>query len=114
MIDGRANVHPALLRRMGDQERLDGIDLRKIPQGGRVMFETRNSVYKAERQEDRVWLLTGGTRWTTPTKVYLCGSTWGGSVLKPDWIGEGMHVEFYDIERQKTVTTSSVINMSED
>lgn len=113
MSNSRERVHPALLHQIDTQDELDGIDLNTVAVGRTVTFETRHSVYKAVKQGDKLWLLNGGTRWEAPAPVYLVGSTWGGSVLKPDWIGEGMHVEIYDKERDKTVTTSVVTNMWE-
>lgn len=111
---GREFVEPRLRARIEDQQEKDGIDLAAIPEGGRVTFETQNTVYEIEKADGRIWLLTGGKRWSdanAKTRVYIVGSTFGGSVLKADWLGEGMNVEICEEVSQKVVTTSPVVNL---
>jgi hypothetical protein len=39
-----------------------------------------------------------------PVLVHICGSTWGGSMLKQYFIGRGMHLEFLHPRFQRILT----------
>lgn len=47
-----------------------------------------------------------------PVRVYVSGSTWGGSMLKQHFIGRGMHLEFLHPVHQR-ILTSPVIEIRE-
>ena len=47
-----------------------------------------------------------------PTRVYIHGSTWGGSMLKESFIGRGMHLEFGHPDGL-AVTTSAIQEIRE-
>lgn len=109
-------IEPKLLARIEGQEEKDGIDLTKASLGDKVTFETRNTTYEIEKAEYRIWLITGGKRWSgnnAKRRVYVVGSTFGGSVLKPDLLGEGMNVEICEEATHKVVITSPVVNLWE-
>lgn len=113
---GRKFIEPKLLARIEGQEEKDGVDLSTKHKGDRVTFETVNTIYEIEKVEERLWLLTGGKRWSgdnARTKVIIVGSTFGGSIIKVDWLGEGMNVEVYEPSKGKTVVTSPVVNLWE-
>lgn len=107
------HVEPKLLAKINNQEGRDGIDLSLKSIGDRVRFETHNSVYDATKVDSKVWLLCGGKRWQEPTRVYLAGSTFGGSVIMAGWLREAMHVEIYEESTGKCVITSSVVSLWE-
>ena len=92
------------------QELLDaqkeGIDLRKLKPGTKIIVGTVNSTYNmAIINQKEVWL-QGGKKLPKKTKGFLVGSTWGGSMLKIAWIGYDMHMEFHF--NDKILTSSRV------
>jgi hypothetical protein len=111
MLEGRKYIDPTLLAKMDEQDKCGGIDLRNVMIGESIEFQTRNSLYTITRKDDKTWMLQGGTRWQEPAEVDISGSTHGGSVLKLDWVGEGMHVEIWDRTKSKMVTTSAVVKV---
>lgn len=56
--------------------------------------------------------LVRGHAWICPdwAKVYVCGSTWGGSMLKEAFVGRGMCLEFLH-PRYRRVVTSPIIEI---
>jgi hypothetical protein len=48
-----------------------------------------------------------------PVLVAISGSTWGGSMLKPDFVGRGMHLEFYHPEYDAPIVTSLIRDVRE-
>jgi hypothetical protein len=51
-------------------------------------------------------LVSGGEWFPVPTEMQLVGSTSGGSMLKPGWLGVGLKVELRRMNRR--ITTSLV------
>jgi hypothetical protein len=45
-----------------------------------------------------------------PTLVTIHGSTWGGSMIKADYIGRGMHLEFGH-PANLPITTSMILQV---
>jgi hypothetical protein len=86
----------------------DGLDVRALASGTIVIVRTRHSRYRLmvlEPETQRV-LVSGGDSFPVPTEVQLVGSTCGGSMLKPGWIGVGLKVELRRMNRR--ITTSFV------
>lgn len=57
--------------------------------------QTRNTLYQVtvlDPSEAKV-LIQGGEFFLEPTEAILCGSSFGGSLLRLRWIGEGMRME---------------------
>lgn len=108
---GREFIEPNLLARIEAQENKDGIDLRELPVGAKVTVETQNSTYSLEKLPDNLYSLQGGKRWQTPTRVFISGSTYGGSLLKIGWLGDGMNMEIHQESDRKCVVTSAITNL---
>jgi hypothetical protein len=78
-----------------------GLDLRKIPPNTILSVETNNSVYMIKKIKDREIEITGGMqkdgedRFPAPTQAFLVGSTFGGSMIKLDWLGHDMNMEVH-------------------
>jgi hypothetical protein len=54
-------------------------------------------------------LISGHPRFCPdPVEVIICGSTWGGSLLKQYFIGRGMHLEVMHPAHQRIVTSRIV------
>jgi hypothetical protein len=85
-----------------------GLDVRALAAGTIVIVRTRHSRYRLmvlEPETQRV-LVSGGEWFPVPTEMQLVGSTSGGSMLKPGWLGVGLKVELRRMNRR--ITTSFV------
>jgi hypothetical protein len=85
----------------------EGIDLRSLPPGTRVIVDTRNSRYCLVVREGQGSnaVLQGGRYCRDETAVFIDGSTLGGG-LRIGWIGVGLCLELS--VRGKRVLTSRV------
>ncbi len=88
----------------------DGINTKILPVGTKLEIQTKNNLYYMEKIEGNEYTIQGGKYWPEPTTVRFPGSTFGGSVMKINWIGHLMHMEIYDLEKG-CITTSSVRNV---
>jgi hypothetical protein len=82
-----------------------------------LVVETRKSVYFVKLMDAETGEITiqggvrknGSTRFEDPKLGYLHGSTYGGSMIRPHWLGHLMHMEVgFDEGR---ITTSSIQNV---
>lgn len=98
-----------------------GFDINALPPGTRVAVNTCNSLYELIVLGNRRVTAFGGTlpdggvRFRKPTKLIIAGSTFGGSMLKLNWVGKDMRVEFVPEEGEyagKTFSTSPVQRVS--
>jgi hypothetical protein len=72
---------------------------------------TRNRTYEVLKTATG-WTIAGHPRYCPrPTQCNIHGSTWGGSMLKMDFIGRGMHLEVG--LPSGTMTTSPIIEVEE-
>jgi len=85
-LDAGINMNLAMSKRNG------GVFLKDILPGGTVLVKTRNSLYTLVNHGDR-WMGQGGQRLPEAQEVRVNGSTFGGSMLKMEFIGIGMHLE---------------------
>lgn len=61
----------------------------------RLELKTRNSLYQITVLEPHRWkvIVRGGRFFPTETSAYLCGSGYGGTLLKVAWVGIGLCCE---------------------
>ncbi len=72
-----------------------GVFLRELPIGTHLEVETRNRFYELENRGSGHVVISGHPRFCPrPILVKLNGSTWGGSMMKMQFIGRGMFLEF--------------------
>ena len=86
-----------------------GLDVRALAPGTVVIVRTRHSRYRLmvlEPDKQRM-LVSGGNWFPVPTEVQLVGSTCGGNMLKPGWIGVGLKMEF---QRMNGPITTSLVD----
>ena len=95
---------------------IGGFGISQLQPHTKILIETRHSFYDIEYLKNREALIFGGRMWgdglrfVEPTRILINGSTWGGSMIKSDWIGQNMRLEFQVIETGGLVSTSSIIN----
>ena len=72
-----------------------GVHLRDVQPGTVLEVETENRAYTIRYEGSGRAFISGHPVFCPePTLVTIHGSTWGGSMIKADYIGRGMHLEF--------------------
>ena len=85
-----------------------GLYLNELAPREVVEIRTRNRTYRVENCGEGSALISGHPRFCpNPVEVRIHGSTWGGSMLKVGFIGQGMCLEYSDPE-SRTITTSTI------
>ncbi len=115
MFKSHANLTDEVNNAIMESELNGGVDLSKLEIGKKVIVKTINTTYTVEKTEDRQYTIYGNTKYCpAPKPCYIPGSTFGGSMLKLDYIGVGMHMEFsfYDNNAPaKVITTSRILEV---
>jgi hypothetical protein len=77
-------------------------------------IRTVHRCYTAVLLGKREALLSGHPEYCPqPVLVEIAGSTWGGSMLKLDFVGRGMHMEFHHPEYETPIVTSRIQEVRE-
>ena len=76
-------------------EREEGLCVENLKVGDLLELETKNRTYFIENRGNGQILISGHPKYCPqPTPVELHGSTWGGIILKPGFIGLHMSLAF--------------------
>ena len=108
------DIDPMMREIIERQERKGGFNVTLLESGTKITVETSNSIYHLVVVEGReITILgemksTGEIRYPKPVPAIFIGSTWGGTMMKVDWIGEDMRMEI--IVGGNVLTTSCVKN----
>jgi hypothetical protein len=90
-----------------------GIHLRDLAPGAVLEVQTCQRWYTIVNQGDGEALISGHPEYCpTPVRVRIHGSTWGGTMLKEQFIGRGMHLEFRH-PNYLPITTSRILEVRE-
>lgn len=90
-----------------------GVHLRDLALGAVLEVQTCQRLYTIVNQGDGDALISGHPRYCPePVLVKIHGSTWGGSMLKEQFIGRGMHLEFRH-PAYLPITTSRILHVRE-
>ncbi len=88
-----------------------GVHLGDLPEGAGLEVETENRSYHVVIRPGGLADISGHPVFCpNPVRVHIHGSSWGGSMLKVDYIGRGMHLEFHHPEFH-TITTSRIVEI---
>ena len=94
------------LRLVSESER--GVYLADLTASACLEVETQRHVYSLVNSGGgRAWISGHPDYCPQPLEVMIAGSSWGGSLLKPGFIGRGMHLEFWH-PTHDLVTTSRI------
>lgn len=96
--------------------RQGGVDLAELPTLTRLHVRTQNTVYQVvllSPGESKV-LIQGGRFFSEPTESYLCGSSYGGNLLKVSWVGLGMRIEVMREGRRIVTSTVESVDVVDD
>ncbi len=95
--------HPNLDDRLNDaiekSEKDGGIDVSKLPKNAQIKIHTNDGTFTFSTVRPRKFELESDEG-ETKSKIYVVGSTWGGSMTKMGFIGVGMFPQVY-IENEK-------------
>jgi hypothetical protein len=81
------------------QQNKGGLDISLLNRGTKLSIETKNSIYDFVIIEGCNITIMGGMnadgeiRYPSPASAIFMGSTWGGSIIKANWIGEDMYMK---------------------
>ncbi len=89
------NLSDTINSRIIESEIEGGVHLDDLVPGDVLEIETGDWICRMEYCGDYLARISGHARFCPePVEVAVCGSTWGGSLLKQHFIGRGMHLEF--------------------
>ena len=109
-------------RHVGDRERSrivqseieGGVFLPDLPRHTVLEIHTKNRCYTAVLLGRGEALISGHPEYCPrPVLVAITGSTWGGSMLKLDFVGRGMRLEFHHPEFDMPIITSPIQEIRE-
>ena len=110
------NLSPEINDRIAQSEIDGGADLTKMKVGDTLRVTTRSRTYTLTKVRDvsPEFLISGHPKHCPePTRCIVSGSTFGGSVLKANYVGRGMHLEFFPAGIEDKVTTSFIKEVEE-
>jgi hypothetical protein len=106
------NLSDEVNRHIIQSEIEGGVYLRDLPAPATLEVETKNRWYTIELRPNGEALICGHPRYCpNPTRVEICGSNWGGSMLKSAYVGRGMHLEFRHPDYDGVIITSPIIEI---
>jgi len=86
-----------------------GVFLRDLPPSTVLHIQTMHHCYTAVLLGGSDALISGHPEFCpAPVQVAIAGSTWGGSMLKLQYVGRGMHLEFHHPEYSAPIITSPI------
>jgi hypothetical protein len=89
------NLSDEVNRELVQSEIEGGVRLQDLEPGSMLKVHTQNTCYEIVVLHDGLAYLSGHPLYCPqPVLVTIAGSTWGGSMLKVRFIGQGMHLEF--------------------
>lgn len=107
------NLGDGVNRNLAQSEIEGGVHLSRLNEGDQLEIRTENRRYWLVYQGRGRAMLSGHPHFCPqPVMVRIHGSTWGGSMIKAEYIGRGMRLEFRHPDH-KTVVTSRILEIWE-
>jgi hypothetical protein len=117
MFDPHPNLSDEINNAIRDSEIAGGYYLDGLRIGKKLFVTTKHHVFTIARRHDGYLEIHGHPKYCPdPTKVKIPGSTFGGSMLKVNYVGIGMYMEFYPESYEggkKCITTSEILDVME-
>ena len=89
-----------------------GVYLWDLPDESTLEVETQNRSYTIVNCGAGEALISGHPEYCPePVLVKIEGSNWGGSMLKPSFVGRGMHLEFRHPDYKRPIITSRILEI---
>ena len=115
-MNDNPNLTPEINAAIHESELMGGVFIKDLPVGKTLKVRTQNTVYFIDRVSEGPEGLTiqGHPRYCPePTKAYILGSNFGGSMIKIGFVGRGMYMEFSTENRRGTIVTSQIQEVEE-
>jgi hypothetical protein len=107
------NLGDGVNRNLAQSEIEGGVHLSRLSEGAQLEIRTENRSYWLVYHGRGRAMLSGHPQFCPqPVMVRIHGSTWGGSMIKSEYIGRGMRLEFRHPD-YKTVVTSRIVEIWE-
>lgn len=113
MFEGHPNLSKEINDAIAESELAGGADLKKLAVGKKLLVQTRNTLYTIERREDSLYISGNARFCPEPVKCSIPGSNFGGSMLKMNYVGVGMYMEFYVEGNPRVIVTSEIQEVTE-
>ncbi|HTS24829.1 MAG TPA: hypothetical protein VMH81_03085 [Bryobacteraceae bacterium] len=111
LFEPSPHLTDAVNRNIVQSEMEGGVHLRDVLPGTILEVETENRAYRIRYEGcGRAFISGHPVFCPEPTLVTIHGSTWGGSMIKSDYIGRGMHLEFAH-PTYLPITTSMIVQV---
>jgi hypothetical protein len=86
-----------------------GVFLNDLPPDTVLEIQTMHHCYKAVLLGGSEAMISGHPEFCPePVQVAIAGSTWGGTMLKLQYVGRGMHLEFRHPDYKTPIVTSAI------
>jgi len=109
MFAAHPNLSDEVNRGIIQSEIEGGVFLKDLPPATVLEIETMHHCYTAVLLGGSDALISGHPEFCPhPVQVAIAGSTWGGSMLKLQYVGRGMHLEFHHPEYPTPIVTSAI------
>jgi hypothetical protein len=109
MFTPHPNLADEVNRAIVQSEIEGGVFLHDLPPSTILEIQTLHHCYTAVLLGGSEALLSGHPEFCpSPVLVAIAGSTWGGSMLKLQYVGRGMHLEFHHPEYETPIITSPI------
>lgn len=93
-----------------ETSRRGGVEISELRPLTKIQVQTHNTSYQITLltpRESRA-LVQGGRFFVEPTEAYVCGASYGGTLLKMSWILFGMRLEL--LANGRRIVTSPVVS----
>jgi hypothetical protein len=109
MFSPHPNLADEVNRGIIQSEIEGGVFLHELPPSTVLQIQTMHHCYTAVLLGGSEALISGHPEFCPrPVQVAIAGSTWGGSMLKMQYVGRGMHLEFRHPEYHQPIVTSAI------
>ena len=114
MFTPHPNLSDEVNRKIVQSEIEGGVFLAGLPPDSVLQIRTQHHLYTAQFLGEGSALISGHPQFCPqPVQVTIAGSTWGGSMIKQRFIGQGMQLEFHHPAYSTPIVTSSIQEICE-
>ncbi len=113
MFEPHPNLSDEINSAIAESELAGGAYLDRLRVGGKLVIRTKHTVYTVERRDDGLWIWGNLKYCPAPTRCRIPGSNFGGSMLKMNFVGRGMYMEYHTDEHPTVIVTSQVQEVTE-
>jgi hypothetical protein len=119
------NLSAEINNALASQELMGGVWLKRpsgdsvkdepfLPVGKALKVQTRDTLYVIEKRGEDEFYISGNAKYCPkPTRCYIQGSNYGGSMLRLDYVGRGMYMEFSTDDHPRVIVTSQIQEITE-